>query len=518
MTARVTPVLVAITGVGVLLRVLTIGLAEHRLDADESLIAVMGVDILEGRSLPYFVYFTSYDGGGVVEAYLAALGFALFGVGESVLKLAVLGVWTGAALLFAGLCGRALSPRRAVIATALFSLGTPFFVEWSVKARGGYEETLLIGIALLWLGEPPARLRSRTRGLGFAFGLLCGIGMWVSEMLLPLIPGALGWLVARRDASERRARLLALSLGGLIGLAPLVFYNVTHDWANLRGSVVFRLLEGDSRPPLMLAQLADSARFVLGPLWGLGVAALAVAAARLAAERDRLTLEHVLAISLGIYVLGYWLNGLRFLDFPPSRVLYQTAPAVAVLLAVAVDPGPQWKSVRGALATLVLALWSASEVVSLVAWWRSGEPREAGSWRSTFSLIDAPRLHGLLLEEGVDFAFAGYWSAWPLQLEVARARRAGEPGKAINVSVALPPGPLPAGRRAAFVLNHDAPLLADIEARLAASGAAVPRHDLGPLTVLAPIDASRVHTKAGFPRVLMDGALPPLPEVPDGFN
>ncbi|RMF23181.1 MAG: hypothetical protein D6760_05960, partial [Deltaproteobacteria bacterium] len=53
--------------------------------ADEGVVGLMGKHILEGRSLPVFFYGQHYLG--ALEAYLAALSFAIFGVSITSLRL-----------------------------------------------------------------------------------------------------------------------------------------------------------------------------------------------------------------------------------------------------------------------------------------------------------------------------------------------------------------------------------------------------------------------------------------------
>jgi len=313
-------ILAGIVALGVVLRLALLGFAENRLEADESLVALMGLEILEGGGLPFFVHRTTYDGGGAFEAWLSAAGFALLGDAPWVPKLMVLGVWTAAAALFAVVCARHLPVRRARLAVLLFCVGTPFFLEWSLKARGGYVETMLLWLALLALPGWP-RLAGRPGATGAAFGVLVGVALWISEMILPLLPAALVWLAVVRPAGERARLAGGLAAGLAVGLLPLAVYNATHDWAHLRTSVVAGLLF-DSGAPLRPAALRDSAAFVLGPAWPLALAGLAVATVRLGldlARERRVGLAHVLWLGLAVYALGYWLGGLRYLPVPPSR-------------------------------------------------------------------------------------------------------------------------------------------------------------------------------------------------------
>ncbi|NNL68020.1 MAG: hypothetical protein HKP30_17360 [Myxococcales bacterium] len=514
MTSR--RILSCLVALGVLLRVALLASAENRLEADESLVALMGLDILAGRSLPFFVYRTTYDGGGAFEAYLSAAGFALLGDAPWVPKAMVLVVWTAAALLFAGLVRRHLEPQRARLATLFFCVGTPFFLEWSLKARGGYEETLLLSLLLLWLPGWP-RLSGRPLATGASFGAIAGIALWISEMILPLLPGALVWLGSRRPAAERPRLLAGLVVGALLGVLPLLLYNLGHDWAHLRTSVVARMLVEDGRP-LGWRALRDSAAFVLGPGHLLALSAIAFAGFRLARRRRPLGLEHVLLLNLLLYAIGYWLGGLRYLAIPPSRVLFQVYPSVAVLLAVALDvPRRAPRALRIAAVTAA-AVWIASVAVPTARWMASGEPRETGSWRGSWSLVDGAALHRELVDRNVKMAFTSYWTLWPLRFETERAQRGLPPARKLLVSDAIPTEPLPPGRIVAFVLQPGTEAFRRVELTLRSRGIAHEREAWGDYVIFSGIESSAVHTGLGFPAGLVRNALPLPPRVSDGFN
>jgi hypothetical protein len=396
----------------------------------------------------------------------------------------------------------------------LFAVGTPFFLEWSLKARGGYVETLGLGLLLLILPDL-ARLRGRPLALGLCFGLVTGVGLWVSEMLLPLAAGPLIWLFARCPRSGRRALAAGLAAGFFAGLLPLVAYNLTHAGAHLRTSVVARLL-GDSGPPLSLHQLEQSVRFVLGPGWPLALAALGLAAWRL--RRPPLRLEHIFLLTFVGYVLGYWLSGLRYLSIPPSRVLFQVQPAASVLAATALAALFARRGAARGVGALALAAWMASVAVPTANWIASGEPREAGSWRGGWSLVDARALLAELQRREVDGVFTSYWTLWPLRFEARRQARQETGFRMPLLSDALPPRPLPPGRTVAFVLHPDTPSLFQVERALRAGGTHYRRSRWNQYVILDEIPSAEVHVGAGFPVSLVRDALPRPAQVPDGFN
>src|SRR5262245_50665009 len=60
--------------------------SQTHVHSDEAIIGLMGKHILEGRHFPFYMYGQTYNAGAAWEAYLAAVAFAVFGVGVVPLK------------------------------------------------------------------------------------------------------------------------------------------------------------------------------------------------------------------------------------------------------------------------------------------------------------------------------------------------------------------------------------------------------------------------------------------------
>ena len=122
----------------------------------------MGRHVLRGE-FPVFYYGQRYMGG--LEPHLAALGFAIGGATPLVLKLVCLAVALVLVWLTAELGRRILGPGPGLVAGVFMALPPIFLTVWSVKARGGFIETLVLG----WLVLLLAHRRSRRPG-----GAACG--------------------------------------------------------------------------------------------------------------------------------------------------------------------------------------------------------------------------------------------------------------------------------------------------------------------------------------------------------
>jgi hypothetical protein len=504
---------------GLLLRVGLALTAERQLDCDESTVALMALDILEHGARPMFFYGGSYNGGAAIEAYLGAVGIAFFGFSPVGFKLLMALMWSVGAALFADLCRRELDHTEALLAIAFLCLGTPFFLEWSLTARGGFAETFLFSALLLWLARPPDFLANRPASRAAAFGLVAGLALWASEMILPLLPFAAAWLLFGLPSAARVPALARASLGLAIGLVPLAAYDLSHDWQHLRESALGAVLLS-AGPPLSLAQLGASLDFVLGrSAWLLAAGAL-IGALQIVRRRRSLDLAHVLLAHTVAYLVAYWISGARFLEIPPSRVLYPLQLDLALLLASALGPAFRAGGVARLAATAATLLWCGIASLSLASWMASGEARATGSWRASWCLVDAAGLRDALLRREVDVAFVNYWTATPLALANRIALRSDPTAKRVVPSTRWPERPRQ-GQRSAVALHDGSPLLAHIEGVLQRRTPPVryERWHFGPYVVLSGLDATQLKPEAfGAESLIERDSLPPAPSAPDSFN
>lgn len=181
------------------------------LDGDEALVGIQAESIASGTAHPLPVFFPGQHYMGALEAYLAAGLFRLFGPSIPLLRLVPLAF----ALLLVALTyelARRVVGRQGAIVAALLAALSPLYVEvWSLKARGGYEETLALGVGLLavthrllfghgdrlGLSVVPARrpwygvMLGRSYGWWLLWGLLAGLLFWINPVsVYYLVAGA----------------------------------------------------------------------------------------------------------------------------------------------------------------------------------------------------------------------------------------------------------------------------------------------------------------------------------------
>ncbi len=133
-------------------------------DSDQAIIGLMAKHLVERRAFPVFYYGQTYMLG--VEAYLAAPVFALAGVSVTTLKLPLLVLNIGVALLLLRTLERevGLRPYVALVPVLFFALPSPAAAAEILAPNGGNVAPFVYTL-LIWLA------RARPGWCGFLFGL-----------------------------------------------------------------------------------------------------------------------------------------------------------------------------------------------------------------------------------------------------------------------------------------------------------------------------------------------------------
>ena len=275
------------------LRLSLIARAPGVLDGDEALVGIQAEHIAAGTAHPLPVFFYGQHYMGSLEAYLAAGVFRLVGPSVPALRLVPLFF----ALLLVALVydlARRVVGRQAALPAALLAACAPVYVGvWSLKARGGYIETIALGTGLLIvthrllygpaapldLAAPLRGRRWREYGWLLLWGLLAGVLFWISPLSLYYIltaAGALvvaalrrrGWRLRRSDPRVAAAPLGLILAGALIGGLPLWADNI-----QTRGATFGYLFAGSSggspfeRVPRVAAFFVDAVLPKLTGAW-----------------------------------------------------------------------------------------------------------------------------------------------------------------------------------------------------------------------------------------------------------
>jgi hypothetical protein len=373
---------------GLFLRVLWILHPVGSVDSDEAVFGLMALSILDGRDYPLYCWGAHYAG--AVVSYLAAVAFLMLGPSGTLLKLSTLPFVVGYLGATYGLARQLFDRPGSLWALLLAAVPPALPVDISVKAWGGYPETLCLGGLILLLAfslssDRPATWYSRDLWL---LGLLAGLALYISLLVLPYVFVAAMFLVTRRWKCIRGKGIAVLLAAGIVGIAPLLVHNILYPFATVLrlGSRVFgvsraEVLADTVGPNAVLAWLTNYASRLpglastllenLGPLLGLPsqygwlpailiITAVGVALWRTSSETDSSCRLNSCGSWLALFILTYlvfaWLAGL---DRPRHLIpLYFVLPLGIVALLRLPRVGSPWLA-RGGLGLTVLAAFGS---------------------------------------------------------------------------------------------------------------------------------------------------------------
>ncbi len=266
----------------------------REMEADEAIVGLMALHILQGEHQAFY-WGQPYLGS--LEAYSAALAFAILGPSPVVLKAVPLVYSLLFIILLYWYTRLAFGPCAAVLAAAYVAVPPAFLATWSLKARGGYIETLVLGqvalvLALLILSRED-RWSVRWAGV---LGLTAGVALWTHPLSIVYSAPTVGLVLWRYRSKLRHYATLALIVGAIVGAWPLVQFNLANGMATWHA-----LFSGGLSLGQVLRHLVGQARYSWPVL--LGLAQASTSAELFAADFARRP-GHVPAVAIAIMVMA----------------------------------------------------------------------------------------------------------------------------------------------------------------------------------------------------------------------
>ncbi|MBI2822979.1 MAG: glycosyltransferase family 39 protein, partial [Acidobacteria bacterium] len=198
-------------------------------DWDEAVVGLMARHILRGE-LPIFYYGQYYMG--TLEAFLAALLFAVFGAEPLVLKIAPLIPFCGFLIVHFFLAQRIAGRRVAFLATLLLAVSPAFLTIWSLKARGGYTILLLLGTSALLIASRMLEQGYRRRDAAL-LGIVLGLAWWTHFLSVVYLFPIILLLLLRDEKKCFGPAGLCFAGAFLAGSLPFWIFNIQHPAASL---------------------------------------------------------------------------------------------------------------------------------------------------------------------------------------------------------------------------------------------------------------------------------------------
>jgi hypothetical protein len=230
---------------GTLLRYILIALGWPASYNDEGTLGLMAMHIAYNGAHPLVYYGQDYLGS--LEAYLGAGFFHLLGPSTFALRLGLLPLFALFLLCMYLLAALLYSKSLALVSLIVLALGAPDILLRQLMAAGGTPEmfffTSLLLLLTTWLtisAPVPQRLISNktlamhTKRLSWkriaayaAWGFVAGLDLWSHLLSLPFVLCTAAVLLWRCRHELRLPSLSLLLVGLLIGISPLIIYNVT---------------------------------------------------------------------------------------------------------------------------------------------------------------------------------------------------------------------------------------------------------------------------------------------------
>ena len=216
------------------LRVILSALVVPWTESDEGTMGLEAMHIAFQGQHPVYLYGQEYMG--VLEAYIAAFFFRLFGVSVFTLRLGMIIMFALFLISMYLLTCLLYTRKLALLTIALLGLGGASDVlAQQLRAVGGAIETLCFGAIVMllacWLAftyrQTASRRQKTWRLLAYGgWGLAAGLGLWTHVLILPFVLASaliLALFCYRELLSPAPLVLLSCLV---IGLLPFILYNI----------------------------------------------------------------------------------------------------------------------------------------------------------------------------------------------------------------------------------------------------------------------------------------------------
>ena len=364
---------VAIALAGIAARWIVLRSSAGRLNADEAYTGVQSFEILGGQ-FPVVLGGTAYTA--VFESYIYAPYVAAFGAGILSLKLVATVFWAIASLVIGAIARDVVvglegpdrhraADRAAVVAGGLAWVAPGALLTLSTNAYESYASGMAVTASAFWLARRLTDHHDPSWRVPFALGFAAGLGFWMHPMFLSTLVPMLFVVVLRHRTNL--TVWVGVTVGGLVGCAPLLIWNALNSWPSLTSPTDVPGTYGE-RLTTFLRDLVPRAfglrdgalEWMLGPVAGAALYALLIAVVLagvvVAVRRDRRPSRYLLpVVLLAVFPIMALFPPLVFAA--DGRYGIISFPFIVVALAVAITRAATWAGARqGTGVPLVVAV------------------------------------------------------------------------------------------------------------------------------------------------------------------
>ncbi len=303
---------------------------------------------LEARELPLI----SHNRGSMVVGFLAVPFVALLGPSLLAIKLLAVAMSSATAALFVGILGRHQGSVAAWVGALLYAFLPPSFQMLDVMPQGSHVDSLVFTFAALSIVLGWREALPRARHV-FAFGLVCGFGLFFSFHFLLVLPIlAACWWRVDPGWLHRPRRLVPFAFAFGLAFSPFVLFlpDLAEATDVVRRPLAERLLSPENAAEKLWNELALSASSFwmfaptgvpwAGSVYGLSLAAgLCVCVARFVSGRCRDASALFFIVYPGLLVLAYSITDFHadpdvVMSGMDARYLAPAMPCMAAWVAI----------------------------------------------------------------------------------------------------------------------------------------------------------------------------------------
>jgi len=210
----------------ILVRIVFILTLELPVDSDEAVFGLMTKYIFDGKDYPIFVWKAHYVG--TVSCYISALLWKIFGVSNYILRYTMI-IWEIVGIIFFSL----LFNKDIFLLILLSFVFVPMRVMYYTSSALYYGELFTLGMIPFFLLKTFIEKENKNKFLYFVFGFVNGFGIYHQPLYIPYFLTSMILFFKHKLWKNKYFRIL-IELGFLLGLLPLVVYNIQNPLATFR--------------------------------------------------------------------------------------------------------------------------------------------------------------------------------------------------------------------------------------------------------------------------------------------
>lgn len=202
-------------------------------DGEEAVYGVMAKMILENGDHPLLCWGQAYSGACALHGYLVTIPYSIFGSAQFIVRIFNILLSLGILIVSYFFTKKHFNHKTAVITSVLLIFASPFFIRFNL-IHFPYMITLFFQTLIIYLLYEIWYNKKNSYLIFALLGFLIGFSVYNLELIIPfLFMCAIFWFIHNPKFIFRK-QTMVLIMFLIIGISPLIYYNATHDNANIK--------------------------------------------------------------------------------------------------------------------------------------------------------------------------------------------------------------------------------------------------------------------------------------------